>query len=412
MQRDLGEIIRELFDLIAFVGSDARRRFRIHADNKDALVQNFIVLEIVHERRRRHFCIARQEDRCARDTRRFGFFQHANEIAHRDRVTMRLGGKEARATQPGPHHQHNHAADQNRHPATFKQFEKVGGEEDALDDEKCTHRRQSAPQRPFPQTPENHKSQQGIDHHRSRHRNAVSGSQCARGFEQSDQQKHADQQGGVDPRNINLAFLLVRCVLDFQTRQEPKLNGLAREREGTCDRRLACNDRGNGRQNNERQQRPIRGHQEEGIFHRLRLCQKQSALTEIVQHQRRQHEERPSKLNGATAEVTHVGIERFRARDRKEDRAHHNKAQEPVREKEGQAMHRIKRVQNAWRIPNMRQAHGCKRQEPKHHNGTEESRHGSRATTLHHEQSDQNHEGDRQNIMIERRRDEFQTLHR
>ena len=81
-----------------------------------------------------------------------------------------------------------------------------------------------------------------------------------------------------------------------------------------------------------------------------------------------------------------------------------------MREEKGQSVDRIKRKENARGIAQMRYAHSCQRKKPNHHDRPKEARHSARPTALHHEQGDQDHKGDRQNIMIKRGRDEFQTF--
>ena len=104
------------------------------------------------------------------------------------------------------------------------------------------------------------------------------------------------------------------------------MDRLARQREGAGDHRLAGDDRRHGGENDDRQQRPFREHQEEGIGHGFRMLQNKRALPEIVERQRRKDQAEPGPLDRLAAEMAEVGVKRFRARHRQEDRAEHDDA--------------------------------------------------------------------------------------
>ena len=77
--------------------------------------------------------------------------------------------------------------------------------------------------------------------------------------------KHADQQCGVDQWQIDLSRLRFRGVADLESRQEAEVYRLSHERERAGDHGLAGDDRRGSGQNHDRQQSPARKHEEKWI---------------------------------------------------------------------------------------------------------------------------------------------------
>jgi hypothetical protein len=71
----------------------------------------------------------------------------------------------------------------------------------------------------------------------------------------------------------------------------------------------------------ERNQRPLRREQIERVLDRCGVLEQQGALPEIVEHQRGHHEPEPRAPDRRGSEVSHVGVQRFRARDGEDDGA-------------------------------------------------------------------------------------------
>ena len=69
------------------------------------------------------------------------------------------------------------------------------------------------------------------------------------------------------------------------------------------------------------------------------------ALPEIIQRQRRQHDEQPGGLDRPLAEMAEIGIERFGAGDGEKHRAERDEADDAVMEHEGDGVERIERQQ-------------------------------------------------------------------
>ena len=112
---------------------------------------------------------------------------------------------------------------------------------------------------------------------------------------------------------------------DAQARQVAHLNGLFGDAEGAsnqCLRGDYC--RGCG-QTNQRQQRPVRGHQIKRVFDSGRVFKQQRALAKIVQHQARHDDAKPGKANRFFAKMAEVSVKRLSARDAEHHCSQNNK---------------------------------------------------------------------------------------
>jgi hypothetical protein len=74
----------------------------------------------------------------------------------------------------------------------------------------------------------------------------------------------------------------------------------------------------------------LRHHQVEGVFDCLGAPQKQRALSQVVDHEGREHDNDPSQLNGAFTEVAKVRIEGFSTGDGEKHGAERDKADDAV----------------------------------------------------------------------------------
>ena len=99
-------------------------------------------------------------------------------------------------------------------------------------------------------------------------------------------------------------------------------------------------------QRDHRPARPFGDADVERVLHRRRVLQHQRALPEVVQHQRRQHEEVPGIADGLGAEMAHVGVDRLAAGHRQHHRAEDEEAVAAVRHEETQRPDRIERGQH------------------------------------------------------------------
>src|SRR5262245_8778031 len=86
---------------------------------------------------------------------------------------------------------------------------------------------------------------------------------------------------------------------------------------------------------------------EERIRRRVRLAEKECALSEVVQQQGWEPQSKPSESNGASPEMPHVGVQRLRTRHRQHDRAQRQECDMAVRQEERDAMPRVERAEDA-----------------------------------------------------------------
>ena len=203
-----------------------------------------------------------------------------------------------------------------------------------------------------------------------------------------------------------------RGVADFEARQQAELDRLPRQRIGAGDHGLARDHGRGGRQRDHRDQRPVREHQEERIFDRLRIGDHQRALPQIVQRQRRQHDEQPGGLDRPLAEMAEIGIERLGAGDREEHRAQRDEADHAVMEHERHRVERIERKQHLGMPHDRGDRRDRDDDEPDAHDRTEERRDPRRAARLHGEQHQQDDDRQRHHVGIERRGDELDAFDR
>ncbi len=201
-------------------------------------------------------------------------------------------------------------------------------------------------------------------------------------------------------------------MADFEPRHQPELDRLPRQRIGAGDHGLA-GDHGRQRgKRHHRDQRPIGKHQEKRVFHGFGIADHDRTLPQIIQRQRRQHDEKPGGLDRLLAEMTEVGVERLGAGDREKHGAQRHKADHAVMEHEGNGVERIEREQDFRTTHDLRQCRKPDNQEPDQHHRSEESGDACRAARLNREQRDQDQDGDRHDIGVERRGDELDAFDR
>ena len=392
----------------------ARARRVLGDDGEDdvVLVQHLVVLEIVQQRGRREFGIAGEEHRGARHDMRRLLLQAVQQRFERHLGLARLVGEDAGAAPPGQDQHHHEDAEQQRHPGAFQQLEQVGREERGVDEHQRHHQQRGLPGRPSPQLPDHDEAQHAVDHHGGGDRDAIGGGKRIRGVEQADQQHDAEQQRGVDARNVDLPGIFRRGVHDGEPRQEAELDRLAHQRIGAGDDGLARDHGRGGGEHDQRQQQRF-GHQPiERILDGLRMRQHQRALAEIVDQQRRQHEPEPGALDRLAAEMAEIGIERLAAGDGQEHRAERDQADVAVGRDEADGIDRIDGRKHREVVAKVHGAGDRDGDEPDQHHRAEEARDPRGAAALHREQHDQDDDGERQHVVLHRRRREFEALHR
>ena len=228
----------------------------------------------------------------------------------------------------------------------------------------------------------------------------------------ADQQQHADQQRRVDARQIDLPGIFRRGVHDGEPRQQAELDRLPHQRIGAGDDGLAGDHGGGGGEHDERQQQRFGNQAIERILDRLGMRQHQRALPEIVDQQRRQNEAEPGALDRLPAEMAEIGIERLAAGDGKKHRAERDQADVAVRRHEADGVDGIDGGKHREIVADVHGAGDGDGDEPDQHHRTEEGRDPRGAAALHREQGDQDDDGERQHVVLQRRRHQFQALDR
>ena len=142
------------------------------------------------------------------------------------------------------------------------------------------------------------------------------------------------------------------------------------------------------------------------------MRQHQRALAEVVQEQRRQHEEQPRGLDRLAAEVAEIGVERLPAGDDQKHGAQRHETDVRMRADELDRVPGIDRRQHARIVADMREAEHRQRQEPDDHHRPEGGRDHRRAAALHREQRNEDQDRQRNDVVLQRGRRELQALHR
>src|SRR6516164_3323048 len=141
---------------------------------------------------------------------------------------------------------------------------------------------------------------------------------------------------------------------------------------------------------------PSRHKQVERMLGRLRLSEKQSSLTEIVERQRGKDDREPSELDGQPAKMTHIGVHGFAARQRQKGGAQHRKgnAGSGVTEVEHGVM-RADGSENGRVVEDALNAEQGDRDEPHQHHRPKNATDELRSLALHKEQTDEDRNRDR-----------------
>jgi hypothetical protein len=143
----------------------------------------------------------------------------------------------------------------------------------------------------------------------------------------------------------------------------------------------------------------------------LGIGENERALAEIVEQQRRQHQTKPRAADGGRTDMAHVGVKRFRTGQRKEHAAHHREGDERICQHEAGRLAWTQRFENLGRRPDIDDAEQGNNDEPADHDWAEQAADTRGPATLHHEQSDQDRERQRQDEVFECRRDKPEALH-
>ena len=151
-----------------------------------------------------------------------------------DQILFRLAQISARtlhqldAAAPGQHHEGDDRCEQQRKPAALEQFDRIGGEENAVDDEEESVDRDHDERRIAPLDRHQRRQQRG-DGHQQCHGDAVGAGEGFRGAEVQHGAQRRRRQQPVHQRHVDLADRVAGGVLDMHPRQKAELDRLLRQ---------------------------------------------------------------------------------------------------------------------------------------------------------------------------------------
>ena len=150
---------------------------------------------------------------------------------------------------------------------------------------------------------------------------------------------------------------------------------------------------------------PVGGELVERMIERGRIGDQQRRLSEIIQHQCGQRHCKPRQADRETPEMSHIGVHRFAAGDGQKRRTEDGEADvEILVDQEFEGIERAERDQHRGRLDDAVNAERGEHDEPAEHDRAEDPADEAGALFLHHEQSDQDGDGDRHHGWRQRRR--------
>ena len=334
MQREAHELVAHRLHLHPVVDLHARNVFVDDGQDHVVLVQHLVVLEIVQQRRRREIRVGGEEHGGPRHDIGRPLLEVLDQRLERHLDAPRFLGEQPRAAPPRRHDDHQHQADEHRQPCALDQLERACQHERGVDEDKGRHQRDRPDELPAPQLPQHDEAEYPRGPFRGGHGKHIGASKFVRGAEHEHEQEDADEEQPIDPRHVDLPRLRLGGVAHLHAGQEAELHGLARDGVGAGDDGLAGDRRGHGGERHHGIERPLRKQQIERIGDGVRLEQHERALAEIVEQQRRQHEEQPGGLDRPSPEMAEIVVERLRARHDEEHRAERDEPDNAVREQE------------------------------------------------------------------------------
>ena len=142
------------------------------------------------------------------------------------------------------------------------------------------------------------------------------------------------------------------------------------------------------------------------------MGQQQSALTEVVEQERRADEAEPVDLDRPLTEVAEVRVERFATGRNQKDRSENEKGAKAVVDEEVQRVERIDGDQNTGVLNDAANAEDGDGREPDERDGSEHRPDAGRAAALKEEQPDQNDDAGRRDVLAEDGIDHHQPFDR
>lgn len=370
-------------------------------EKDDPLVQHLVVLEVVQERMGDHIDHSRHIDGGARHPGRGGFLQRGDHRLQRVAVLVQAANELEALALPAGHQGEHHGAQGQRQPAAGDNLGQIRGKERHIDAEQQDQQGGHQILVPVPAVLRHRAEENGGQHHGAGHRDAIGGRQIAGVLEAHDDDHHGHIEHPVDDRNIDLARLLLRGVHDANGGEITESHRLTGEGEDPGDDCLGGDDGGQGRQQQERQQRPLGSEQEEGVGDGLGVAEQQGPLAEVVEYQGGQHHHKPGAPDRALAKVAHVRIERLHPGDGQYHGAEGKEGGEPVFHKEAQGPERVERPQYLGVVEDAAKTKRRQGQKPDQHDGGKQLADGGGAVLLNGKQQGQHQHRERHYVGVE-----------
>ena len=198
------EGVGHALDLDALVARHAGRVLGLDGEDDVALVQHAVVLEVVHQRRRRGIGVAGQEHgRAGHPMRRLGL-----ELAHQPvELGLVLARRLARLAEPRTQVSTRSmiatAIPSGSQPPSGI-LSMLAARKACSISSSGTISGARLPHRPAPASPDHEERHQAVDHHRRGDRQAVGCGQLAGAAEGQGHEQHADEQQLIDARQVDL----------------------------------------------------------------------------------------------------------------------------------------------------------------------------------------------------------------
>ena len=410
IDKDLPAVVAQWCHIQTLIRLDARHLVAAHGDKQVAFMQNFVVLQVVQQGVGHSTRLCRHENRRALDPSRRRNEHRLQKVRQPQGVRAQRFVEQAATIVPGQHQREHRRTNEQREPTTVEQLEQVGGPKGQVDHKEETRSTDAQRQRELPGIADHKEGEHRGDQHVGAHGNAVSRSQVARRLEHDHRQHDGHKQAPVHKRHVDLSGVGLAGVLHLQAWQITQLDDLLGHTECTRNQRLRGNHRGHGRQAHQRQQGPIRRHHVEGVFHGLGLGQEQSALAKIIQRQARHDHAEPGQTDGLFTKVPHVGIQRLPPRDAQDHRAENDEGGARLVPHEAQRVVRADGHQNFRMVGDVRHTQHRDGGKPDQGDGSKELTNARRATFLDPEQAEQDHQRERNHVLLESGRNDLQAF--
>ncbi len=235
-------VMAQRLDRDAIVGGDMRLLRRGDGQHHNMFVQDFVMAEIVRERRWCSDRLRGHEDRGARHAQGPRLGHHGDELFKWDGARSQPLCDQPPSRLPRCHQREEQYRNSQRDPAALHHLQRVGAEEGDVDQQERRHHGEYQRRRPVPHLGHHHIQEQHGDDHRQRYSNAIRGRDSARRPKPEHDHHRGNHQRPIHLRHIDLTDLAGRGVLHVETRSQAELDRLSRNRERAGNERLRGDD--------------------------------------------------------------------------------------------------------------------------------------------------------------------------